>query len=152
MFILTSPYQQQPFGKRTMRVVIILMTAYLTVIITSKMMKLISTVDKFNYFKDFWLSANVLKRYDLYDMFFMRRYNGHWLLVLLHFLPRTSGLDVISLTSNRKCGVLWVLALPVNFYSNSDQNQAHDRRNGKQKQLILQFVGHFGDKKGRLNW
>lgn len=39
--------------KRTMRVVIILMTAYLTVIITSKMMKLISTVDKFNYFKDF---------------------------------------------------------------------------------------------------
>lgn len=89
MFILTSPYQQQPFGKRTMRVVIILMTAYLTVIITSKMMKLISTVDKFNYFKDFWLSANVLKRYDLYDMFFfMRRYNGHWLLVLLHFLPK----------------------------------------------------------------
>lgn len=70
-----------------MRVVIILMIVYFMVIIMLKMMKFIFIVDKFNYFKDFWLSVNVLKRYDLYDMFFfMWCYNGYWLLVLLYFL------------------------------------------------------------------
>lgn len=53
-----------------MRVVIILMIVYFMVIIMLKMMKFIFIVDKFNYFKDFWLSVNVLKKYDLYDMFF----------------------------------------------------------------------------------
>lgn len=58
-------------------------------------------------------------------------FQAHKLYLRLLDSPPTSGLDVISLTRNRKCYVLGVLALPVDLHSDSDQNKSHDRRNSK---------------------